>query len=515
MNSKQLRLPMMSVIVFAGVMATASGASAQCDPQQVAKLLASDGEARDLFGYSVSISGDTAVAGAYFDNQRGDYSGSAYVFQKIGNAWTQVAKLFAADGATNDQFAISVSISGEIAIVGAWNDDDRGTDSGSAYIFEKVGDVWTQVAKLLASDGAAGDKFGFSVSISGVTAIVGAHNDDDRGTDSGSAYVFEKVGNVWTQVAKLVASDGAAGDIFGVGASISGGAAIVGAWNDDGARGSAYVFEEAGNVWTQVAKLLASDGVIDDYFGGSVSISGDAAIVGATGDDDRGVNSGSAYIFEKIDNVWTQTAKLVASDGGPSEYFGHVSINGTTAVVGAPWNNRRGYHFGAAYVYRKVGGAWPQQAIIFASDGAEGDQLGPVSLSGDTVIAGVPGDDDNGTNSGSAYVFDLHCGPQLTVVASCPLGGPIQVSWSGATGGGTIVLFYARNTGSFRIPNGNPCAGTSLGLGSNQIQIGYRGAAGQNGSRTLNANAGPVACGGFLQLLDVTTCGTSNVVRVN
>ena len=210
---------------------------------------------------------------------------------------TERQKLLASDGAANDQFGYSVSISGDYAIVGAYADDDKGSNSGSAYVFKRDGTNWSEQQKLTASDGAASDLFGRSVSISGDYAIVGADYDDDNGSYSGSAYIFKWDGSNWVQQQKLIASDGAANDYFGYSVSISGDYAIVGAYVDDGSKGSAYIFKRNGTSWSQQAKLLASDGATSDLFGCSVSISGDHAIVGAYQNDDEGTDSGSAYAF--------------------------------------------------------------------------------------------------------------------------------------------------------------------------------------------------------------------------
>jgi len=160
---------------------------------QEAKLLASDGAAVDLFGRSVSISGDYAVVGAYFDDDNGSNSGSAYVFKRTGASWAQEAKLLPSDGAASDWFGITVSISGEYTVAGAYGDDDNGSSSGSAYLFKRTGTSWTEEAKLLLSDGAADDNFGYSVSISGDYAFVGLSGDDDNGDGSGSAYVYSGI----------------------------------------------------------------------------------------------------------------------------------------------------------------------------------------------------------------------------------------------------------------------------------------------------------------------------------
>ena len=157
---------------------------------EIQKLLASDGTTDDLFGRSVSIYGDTALIGVTGDDDNGDYSGSAYVFTCDGASWTQQAKLTSSDGATDDFFGRSVSLYGDTALIGAIGSDDNGDVSGSAYVFTRDGTSWTQQVKLLASDGAFGDIFGWSVSLYGDTALIGAYGDDDNGDDSGSAYMF-------------------------------------------------------------------------------------------------------------------------------------------------------------------------------------------------------------------------------------------------------------------------------------------------------------------------------------
>ena len=284
-----------------------------------AELTASDAAANDWFGWSVSVSGDTALVGAYGDDDGGSASGSVYVFTRSGGVWSQQAKLTAADAAAVDYFGYSVSVSVDTALVGAPRDDDGGSGSGSAYVFTRSGGVWTQQGKLTASDAAADDNFGKSVSVSGETALIGAPLDDDGGSTSGSAYVFTRSGGVWTEQQKITASDVAAGDYFGYSVSVSGDTAVVGAPNDDdggSASGSAYVFTRSSGVWTQQQKLVAADAAADDQFGVSVSLSGDTTVVGALYDDDGGSASGSAYVFTRSGTVWTEQQKIVASEIG-------------------------------------------------------------------------------------------------------------------------------------------------------------------------------------------------------
>jgi len=404
----QFVIPVLVSILILGTLGLSQNAYAP-PFNEVANLTASDAAVGDQFGTSVSISGDTAIVGVFGDDDAGSFSGSAYVFVRSGTTWTEQAKLTASDPATLDFFGFSVSISGDTAIVGA-SGSVFGSGPGFAYVFVRSGTTWTEQAKLTASDAAAGDFFGFSVSISGDTAIVGAHGNDDTGSNSGSAYVFVRSGTTWTEQAKLTASDAAAFDNFGFSVSISDDRAIVGARLDDdagGNSGSAYIFDFDGTSWTQT-KLTASDAAAGDQFGRSVSISGDRAIVGALLDDDAGGNSGSAYIFDFDGTSWTQT-KLTASDAAAVDLFGiRVSILGDRAIVGAHFDDDAGGNSGSAYIFDFDGTSWTQTKLT-ASDAAAGDIFGrSVSISGDRVIVGAPFDDDAGTDSGSAYVFELN-----------------------------------------------------------------------------------------------------------
>jgi len=407
-------------IVLGGVASGARGES------EVAKPLAQNVTPGDRFGWSVSISGDTAVIGAYMDDDAGHNAGAAYILQRdYGGTdnWGLVVRFTASDTEAYDGFGISVSISGDTAVIGASGDDDGGSNSGSAYVYQRDhggADNWGQVAKLTASDAAAGDSFGIDVSISGDTVVIGAFGDDGVASNSGSAYVFrrdEGGTDNWGQVAKLTASDAAASDYFGLYVSISGDTAVVGAYGDDDAgseSGSAYIFQrdEGGtDNWGQVTKLTASDGAADDFFGSAVSISGDTIVIGAYWDDDVGLDSGSAYIFERdhggTDN-WGQVTKLTASDGAADDWFGYfVSISADTVVIGANYDDDEGGNSGSAYVFqRDYGGTdnWGQVAKLTASDGAADDFFGSVSISGDTVLVGAPGDPWL-TRSGDAYIF--------------------------------------------------------------------------------------------------------------
>jgi len=372
---------------------------------ELAKLLATDGAAGDFFGDSVGISGDTAVIGAYYDDPNGSSSGSAYIFRFSGSSWVEEQKLTASDGAADDQFGVSVAISGDTAVIGARYDDPNDSSSGSAYIFRFSGSSWVEEQKLTASDGAADDWFGWSVGISGDTAVIGARGDDPNGGGSGSAYIFRFNGSSWVEEQKLTASDGVAYDHFGYSVGISGDTTVIGAFGDDPngkASGSAYIFRFSGSSWVEEQKLTASDGAEADRFGWFVGISGDTAVIGAFWDDDSGDRSGSAYIFRFNGSSWVEEQKLTASDSAAGDYFGNsVAISGDTAVIGARLDDDNGNSSGSAYIFRFSGSSWVEEQKLTASDGAAHDAFGwSVGISGDTAVIVASGSD-----SGSAYIF--------------------------------------------------------------------------------------------------------------
>ncbi|MFW2389296.1 MAG: hypothetical protein ACN4G0_13230, partial [Polyangiales bacterium] len=418
--------------------------------------------AGDEFGIAVSLDGDTAVVGAYGDDDNGDGSGSAYVFVRSGAVWTEQQKLAPAGGSSGDQFGLAVSVDADTVLVGAPYDDERGGDAGAAHVFVRSGTIWTEQQKLLGWNSVAGDTFGWSVGMDGDTAVVGATNDDDRGSGSGSVFVFLRSGSTWSAQQKLSASDGSDDDRFGHALVIQGDDLVVGAPfnDDDGAdSGSAYVFVRSGATWTQQRKLLGSDSAADDQFGFSVDISGESAVVGAHRADVGAIDTGAAYVFVRSGAVWSEQQKLNSSNipgfhfgtsvsiegdaligGAPKQYvpgiaygyrrsgtlwsadekigpsvpgptdqdFGYaVSISGDTAVVGAPRYDGWGTpDEGAAYVFVRTGTAWTEQQELRASDRANGDDFGgAVSVSGDTIVVGAFDDDDLGLSSGAAYVF--------------------------------------------------------------------------------------------------------------
>ena len=381
-----------------------------------AELTAGDGAASDNFGYSVALSGTTALVGALYHRVGSNSNqGAAYVFTFNGSTWIQQQELTASDGAADDYFGISVALSGTTALVGA-PDHMVGSNKyqGTAYVFTFNGSTWVQQQELTTSDGAGSDNFGGSVALSGTSALVGAHAKTiGPNAEQGAAFVFTFNGSTWIQQQELTASDGAADDYFGLSVALSGTSAVVGAPDHmvglNSAEGAAYIFMYNGSTWTQQPELTAGDGAASDYFGFSVALSGTTALVGAHFKT-IGANSeqGAAYVFTLSGSAWVQQQELTASDGAAYDEFGYsVALSGTTALVGAP-DHMVGSNAlqGAAYVFQESGSTWIQQELT-ASDGAAFDTLGfSVSLSGTKALVGAY-EETIGSNEfqGAAYVF--------------------------------------------------------------------------------------------------------------
>ena len=340
---------------------------------------------RDWFGWAVAIDSDTAVAGAYEDGGKGDEAqqgdnlgrltdgpGAVYIYVRTGKDWAEQAKLKSEDNALSDRFGFSVDIDGDTVIIGSPHDDDAGENSGSVYIFERAGDTWKETFKIVASDAAAGDKFGWDVGLERGTAVVGAHFDDDAGSKSGSAYIFVRnADGTWTEQTKLTADDAAKGDQFGVSVDISVASnayVIAGTPGKKGVgsrSGAAYVFVGSNGTWAQQAKLVPGDNQKQDQFGAAVAIDINRVLVGAPKVDGKLIaDSGAAYSFLRVGTDWVEQVKVEAKNVKPDEKdalnigdnFGNavaIANRGKLAIVGARWDNTEalGQDDGSVYVY--------------------------------------------------------------------------------------------------------------------------------------------------------------------
>ena len=385
----------------------------------VSEMIAAGTSSGDALGFSVTISGKTALVGAFReDTVMGEDAGAAYVYTLQEGHWHQEARLTAPDGAAGDTFGGNVAIHGDTALVGVMRDSDAGPGSGSVHVFVRDSGKWAHQAKLVASDARAGASFGQNVALFGETAVIGAPSDEIEGVQQGSAYVFTRNGEMWSEQAKLAASDGAAGDVFGISVAVFGDTALVGAdLHDEIAEdaGAAYVFARDGESWRQEAKLVAADGGKVDIFGVRVALSGNTALVSARRDDDdqMGVDSGSAYVFVRENERWRQQAKLTAPDGAANDRFGNdVAISGDVAVLGAMLHDERAEDAGAAYVFTRTGEHWEFRAKHLAPDGLSGDALGgSVALSGNSAIIGASRADRGSENTGAVYAFGVDANP--------------------------------------------------------------------------------------------------------
>jgi hypothetical protein len=373
----------------------------QCPPQEVAKLTLAPAEPIE-FGQAIAMSGDTAVIGADV---------GAYVFVRSGGpaapAWVQAAKLQPSYPSA-DGFGASVAIEGDTVVVGAYSDNEAGSGAGAAYVFVRPAGGWvdmTETAKLTASDAASGDRLGFRVAVSGDTVVATAVWDDTTaGVDAGSAYVFVKPAGGWTnltETTKLTASDATPNAWFGYSLALSGDTAVVGARYRDSL---AYVFYRAAGVWAEQTKLI-SDPASD--VADSAALAGDTLVVGG----------GWTFVFARTWNdglpSWTQMARLTPSWAEAGLFGRNVALDGDAVLVGADFDNDAGgTHAGAAYFFVKPASGWAdmtETAKLTASDAAANDRFGSaVALAGDAALIGAYEDDNaSGDDAGAAYAFDL------------------------------------------------------------------------------------------------------------
>jgi hypothetical protein len=461
---------------------------------QIAYGKASNTGVNDRFGDSVSLSGDTLAVGARGEastatgingnqaNNGAAYAGAVYVFVRSGTAWIQQAYLKASNTGADDEFGASISLSGDTLAVGAPGEASAATGingaqsgntasgAGAVYVFVRSGATWSQQAYIKASNTGADDEFGISVSLSGSTLAVGAtyeasaatgvngNQADNTVRGAGAAYVFVRNGATWTQQAYLKASNTGVIDLFGSSVSLSGNTLAVSAWNEESAAtgvngnqaddtapvaGAVYVFVRSGTTWSQQAYLKASNTDAYEYFGYTISLSGDTLAVGgihessaATGIDGNQADntasmSGAVYVFVRSGTTWAQQAYLKASNTGANDYFGSsVSLSADTLAIGAPGEasaalgidgnqaDNTASMAGAIYVFVRSGTTWAQQTYLKASNTGAKDNFGDsVSLSGDTLAIGASAEasaatgidgnqaDDSMSEAGAVYVF--------------------------------------------------------------------------------------------------------------
>jgi hypothetical protein len=381
------------------------------------------GAANDRIGYALAVKGDWAAIGA---DGVSSATGAVYLYKHDGNHWVFMQSLTASDGVADDRFGFAVAMSGTgHLVVGAPWDDDKGASSGAVYLYtlNSTSNTWGVEQKIVASDGTADATFGRTVAMSGTGhLVVGARGDDDKGPSSGSVYLYmlNSTSNTWGYKQKIVASDGAAHDIFGRTVAMSEtGHLVVGApWDDDKGwySGAVYLYmlNSTSNTWGDEQKIVASDGAAYDEFGTAVAISETGhLVVGAAWDYDKVSGSGAVYLYtlNSTSNTWGDEQKIVASDRAAYDGFGYAVAMSETGhlVVGALSDDDKGTNAGAVYLYtlNSSSNTWGDEQKIVASDRAAGDSFGHAVAMSETghLLVGAPYDDDMGSNSGSVYAI--------------------------------------------------------------------------------------------------------------
>lgn len=371
----------------------------------------------ESLGKVVRVSGDGSTIIATRPNNP-----DVVVYVRSGNTWNQQAVLSVAGfngGIQEFGERLDISEDGNVVIIGVHADDIVASNEGSCYIFVRSGTTWTQQAKLTASDKAGSDNFGIGVSLTdnGNYALVGASGDDPRGSSSGSVYGFVRSGTTWTEVTKIFPSDGIAEDKFGASISISkdGKYAAIGAPSNSSGSGSVFIYVRSGNTFIRQAKLKAGGGAVDDFFGTSVGINADGTtvIIGASRyDGTAGSNEGSAYVFVRSGTTWTQQAQLFPDIKQPSSFYGFdvsITYDGNVALVSHHFSDSLGVtDAGVAFIYQRSGTTWNQLYKLSHSDPTTFDQFGlSLRMSGDGSVAviGAPGEDTAASGGGSVFIY--------------------------------------------------------------------------------------------------------------
>ena len=405
-----------------------------------------DGAGGEKFGSSVAIDGSNLGIGAILADGGADNSGATYLFKITdSNNFPQTKLSWDGTAKTGDRFGNSVDISGDTLVIGAHLMDDGDlSNSGAAYVvkfsYDESQDSWDTEWVELTGDPVGNTEFGYAVAISGDVVVVGARKDSENGLYSGSVYVFRNNGSTWIREAKLYADDAQAQEYFGSSVAIDGDTLVVGATKGgegDLQTGSVYVFKYNGSDWEEETELFAENLAYNDQFGYSVAIEGDTILVGAPRHDDGEADSGAAYVFRRNAGTWFPKSNLKGSELFEKAYFGtSVSLSGNTAVVGAYRNdlfaadNSVMEDTGSAYVFRFDGSIWPEEEKLIPADAVGGEEFGwAVAISGDTVVVGAHKDGDP---SGSVYVYTLNQPPVADAGADQEVEEGSQVTLKGS-----------------------------------------------------------------------------------
>lgn len=378
-----------------------SAAAAQCELQALAGR---NTVPMDFFGKSTDIDGTSIVVGAFAATS--GRPGSAHVFELSGGDWVQTARLLPSDGGGGDEFGNSVGISGDTIVVGSeFHDTALGSNAGAVYVFQRIAGTWTQVQKLEPADALPQRNFGECVAIAGDVIVVGNRFDTDLGNNAGCCYVFERIGGLWQQTAKLKGSRGQRNDLSGDTVAVDDGRIVMGSYRSDfsgGKSGSAYVFEKVNGVWKETAHLVANDRAGEISRG--IDIDGTRILLGARRDSTQGTDSGAGYLFELVNGSWQQTAKLVPSIARAGDWSGEcVAISGDRLTLSGHFHDLYGSNSGVATAFERVNGAWVEASTLVSSAPSPNDNFSfALAMSGALTVGTSPYE---AGNVGAAYVF--------------------------------------------------------------------------------------------------------------
>ena len=392
-------------------------------------LTSPDNVVNGSYGHSTAISGDGNYAlitakGERVEANSANGAGQGHIYVRSGSSWTYQATVAASDAQYNDQMGYSSSMSdnGVYCVIGAWREDTGGSDSGAAYVFSRSGSTWTQQAKLVASDAAANDYFGYSCSISGDGNYIAIGAPQESSAD-GAIYIYSRSGSTWTQDQKITFSGAnRLGDFQGVSLNSDGSYLAIGSYNSNSKRGQFYVWTRSGSTWTQQqGPILASDATNGDNFGQSIQISPDSnyIVVGAPEEESGGTNAGAAYIFSRSGSTWTQQAKIISSDIQAEDRFGEgvcIDNNGSYVVIGASRESGGAgdpiTYAGAAYIFKRDGSTWTQIRKLASTTYTDTQFFGyfhsiSISNDGKFITCGAYQTDISGLSAGgAAYIYE-------------------------------------------------------------------------------------------------------------
>lgn len=378
------------------------------------KVTASDGTPEAWFGSSVAISGDLALVGAFnsaVDGHPGQ--GAVYAFRKVGGSWQPAQKLVAGDGAASDQFGRAIALRGNMAIITApLATIDGDIWRGAAYVFVRVGNTWVQRQKLVDANGGPFETFGTCVAFDAAHALIGS-----GGASQGGEYIDRAVHvfrhraasktHLWTQHQKIpTAIPEDPTSSFGASVAIEGKMALIGARAATFGQGMVYVYAESAGVWSAVDKLAANDAARRDNFGVSLDIEGKFAFIGAPGATINGnVSQGAVYVFEYGATGWQQTQKIIDPAGTAICLFG-ASVNVSFGRVLVGGYATQAYR-GAAHLFNRIAGQWTKETTLTASDAAQGNVFGYfTALDAKTALVGAYTATVNGNpKQGAAYFY--------------------------------------------------------------------------------------------------------------